>query len=104
MYRLRTGFSHDDIAFLLGAMCGSNVCRHEQGQRIPSLRTLLAYEIVLGASPRELFEGVFHEVQELVVERARGLHNYIKRRPRAPRRRHRLATLQSLLDKADMAA
>lgn len=103
-YRLRTGLSHDDIAFLLGSSIhGTNVGKHERGKRLPLLRNVIAYEIVLGASLRELYEGMYQEVRVEVLSRVRALHGLIERKRRGPHRVLKLSTLQTLLDNAAFA-
>lgn len=98
-YRLRTGLSHDDMAFLLGrSIHGSNVGKHERGNRLPLLRNVIAYEIVLGARLSELYEGMYEEVRLEVLTRVRALHGLIERKRRGPHRVLKLASLQTLLD------
>jgi transcriptional regulator with XRE-family HTH domain len=72
-YRRRIGLSQDDVAFLLGGRTGTTVSRHERLGRVPSLRTLLAYEVILGAPLRDLFAGAHREVENRTRERARRL-------------------------------
>jgi DNA-binding XRE family transcriptional regulator len=103
MYRLQTGLSHNDVAFLLGAMYGSNVCAHEKGRRIPALRTILAYEIILGAPARDLFEGIFHEVRAQVLERARGLSSHLERKTTVTHRNQKITRLRSILEELHLA-
>lgn len=103
MYRLRRGFSHEDMAFLLGVVYGSNVCKHEKGRRIPALRAILAYEIILGAPARELFEGIFHEVRAQVLARAKGLAAHVERRKKSVRRVQRVTALRSLMEDLELA-
>lgn len=98
MYRKRTGFTHDEVAFLCGAMCGSSISRHESGERLPVLRTALMYEFILNASVRELYEGVFHEIRGAVRARAQGLCASLERKPRNAERDHKIAVLRALLD------
>src|SRR3954470_17020249 len=97
MHRKRLGFTHDEIAFLCGAMCGSSVARHEKGVRLPMLRTALMYEFILGASVKELYEGVFHEARDAVQTRAKGLIASLQRRRQSADRDRKLAVLQMLL-------
>ena len=96
-FRLRSGLTHDDLAFLLGCMDGTAVGLHENGRRIPVLRSILAYELVLGASARELFEGVFAQVRSDVINRARGLCSSLRRKPKSRERDQRIAFLSSLI-------
>jgi len=98
MYRKRTGFTHDEIAFLCGAMCGSSIARHESGERLPVLKTALMYEFILKASVRDLYEGVFHDVCGAVRARAKGLCASLERKPKSPERDHKIAVLRALLD------
>lgn len=103
-YRLRTGLSHDDLAFLLGrSIHGSNVGKHERGHRLPMLRNVIAYEIVLGAPLRELYEGMYEEVRLDVLTRVRALHRLIEGKRRGPHRVLKLTTLRTLLDNASFA-
>ena len=97
MYRKRAGFTHGDVAFLLGAMSGSTVSRHERTRRLPVLRTALMYEFILDATVRDLYEGVFREAQVQVRERARGLYASLKKQPQTAERDHKLIVLQRLL-------
>jgi transcriptional regulator with XRE-family HTH domain len=69
--RRATRITQDEIAFLLGLKDGSTVSRYESGPRLPDLRVAFAYEAILGISVRELFEGVFREVELGVQARAK---------------------------------
>lgn len=82
-YRLRTGLTRSELAFLLGAMDTKNVAAHERGTRIPLLRTALGYSLVLGASAEDLYEGLVADIRESLKHRARGLCGYIKKKPRS---------------------
>ncbi len=61
-------------------MDGKNVTRHEQGKRLPLLRTALAYALILEASVEELYEGLSLEVRDDLKARARGLQKQIAKR------------------------
>lgn len=98
MYRKRTGFTHDEIAFLCGAMSGSSIARHESGERLPVLRTALMYEFILQATVRELYEGVFHDARGAVRARAKGLCASLERKPKSAERDHKIGILRALLD------
>ena len=96
-HRRRTGFTHDDVAFLLGGMSGSTVGRHERCDRLPMLKTALMYEFIFDATIRELYDGIFAEVQAQVRERARGLCASIEKEPPSPSRDHRLRVLRRIV-------
>lgn len=70
-YRKRSGFSQDELAFLLGNQSGTKVSRYERLARQPSLRTVFAYEVIFGAPVRNLFAGFYRKVEKTTVARGR---------------------------------
>lgn len=97
MFRKRTCLSQDEVAFLLGSMCGSSVSRHEKGSRVPLLATLLAYAFILGADVPTLYEGAAQDVRAIVCRRAKGLCRSLERKKSTPRIERKLAVLRELL-------
>jgi DNA-binding XRE family transcriptional regulator len=95
-YRLRTGFSRAELAFLLGAMDGKTVTRHERGTRLPKLRTALGYGLILEASIDQLYEGLVIEVHGDVRARARGLCRHIRKLPRNKKNERKIEILRRL--------
>jgi|SRR5882672_635395 len=77
-HRKRLALSQEEVAFLLG-INGMNkaikVCRDENCAREPSLQTALAYEAIYGKPVRELFAGLYEQVERTVAERARLLRH-----------------------------
>ena len=71
--RKRLSLSQEEVAFLLGNMGGAQVSRYERFDREPSLETALALEVIFQRSASELFEGLYHKVEEEVVARAKTL-------------------------------
>jgi DNA-binding XRE family transcriptional regulator len=98
-YRKRTGFTHDEVAFLLGGMCGTSYSRHEGHKRLPILKTALMYEFIFGATVRELYEGVFQDMQQRVLIRAKGLLASLEAKPKSAQRDQKIAVLRRLLEK-----
>jgi hypothetical protein len=80
-YRLRAGLSQDDVAYLAGRLCGTQVCRHEVGHRDPVLENIFAYEIIFGVSASKLFEGEYLRIHRKVITRARRLRESLRYRP-----------------------
>ncbi len=70
-YRRRTGFSQDEMAFLLGSASGTKVSRYERWARKSTLETALAYEAMFQMPVKELFAGVYQKVEKKAVRRAR---------------------------------
>ena len=69
-YRKRSGFSQDEIAFLLGNQSGAKVSRYERRARRPLLETALAYEAVFQVPAKELFAGLYQKVEKRTRKRA----------------------------------
>jgi hypothetical protein len=74
--RKRLALSQDEVAFLLGRhgeSKGAKVCRDERLVRQPGLETALAYEAIYQKPVRELFAGVYQQVEREVAARAKVL-------------------------------
>ena len=56
-----------------GVTAGTKVSRHELSARVPSIESLLAYEVIFDVPSRELFAGTFEKVERLTKERAAAL-------------------------------
>ena len=91
MYRRRTGLVQDDVAYLLGVVTGATVSRHESADRIPLLETALAYEVILGVTASDLYEGELRRVEKGIRLRARGLRLMLERRSKSPEVIRRIA-------------
>ena len=72
-HRKRLGLSQDEVTFLLGRQSTALVSVHEQFRRLPCLRTLLAYTVILQIPAHELFAGEYQEVEQAVSHRAKRL-------------------------------
>ena len=78
-YRKRSGLSQDEVAFLLGCQNGTKVSRYERFARKPSLETLFGYEMIFGATARELFAGAYQKVEKRTLNRAQLLTRKLNR-------------------------
>jgi transcriptional regulator with XRE-family HTH domain len=72
-HRKRAGLSQMETAFLLGVKSGTKISRYENLARIPDLATVFALEAIYRVPARELFAGMFDDVQRAVRARARRL-------------------------------
>jgi transcriptional regulator with XRE-family HTH domain len=73
-HRKKSALSQEEVAFLLGGIGeskGSRISRYESCNREPSLAAALAYEIIYGKPVRELFAGLYEQVQLDVAKRAK---------------------------------
>ncbi len=85
--RKRLTLSQAEVAFMLGGTGehkGSKVSRDESFDREPGLRAALAYEVIYGKPVRELFAGLYEEVEQDVAKRAKIL-TYRKGKPNSKR-------------------
>ena len=73
---------------------GAKVCRDEKFTREPSLRSALAYEAIYGRPVRELFAGLYEQIEQEVAERAKIL-TYRKVGNQNPKRHLTLINLAS---------
>lgn len=80
-YRKRGALTQAEIAFLLGAACGTKVSRHERATRPPSLETALSYQAIFGVPVHELFPEEYRKAASSVQKRAAKLARDIKSRP-----------------------
>jgi transcriptional regulator with XRE-family HTH domain len=93
--RKRLALSQEEVAFMLGFKGedkGIKVCRDENFAREPSLQMALAYEAIYGLPIRELFAGLYEQVEKEVAQRAKIL-TYRKDRESNLKRQQTLANL-----------
>jgi transcriptional regulator with XRE-family HTH domain len=73
-HRKRLALTQEEVAFLLGVRGserGIKVCRDERLVRDPSLATALAYEVIYGRPVRELFAGMYSQIEQEVLSKAK---------------------------------
>lgn len=99
-HRKRTGFSQDEVAFLLGLSGGDKVSRLERRARVPTVETLLAYEAVFGVPASELVAGLYEKVEEQTRRRANVLARRLERGEKDLRTEQKLASLQAVAGQA----
>jgi transcriptional regulator with XRE-family HTH domain len=95
-YRKRSGLSQDEVAFLLGCRGGTKVSRYERSARKPNLETLFAYEVMFGASARELFAGMYQKVEKRISNRAQLLTRKLNRATPTPMATRKLQILEAI--------
>lgn len=72
-YRKRFALSQDEVALLMGTISGDKICRYERFTRVPKLETAIALEVILKTPFRELFPGLYRQIERDTAARARGL-------------------------------
>jgi transcriptional regulator with XRE-family HTH domain len=68
-HRKNSGFTQEEVAFLLGFDNANLVSRYEKHQRMPPVQTALAYEAIFGIPVAELFPGVRQRIASDVLKR-----------------------------------
>lgn len=81
MHRKRSGFSLDELGFLLGHSSGSPAGKHERFRRLPTVTTAFAYEIVFQQPARELFRGLYERVERDTIRRSLELARQLGEKP-----------------------
>lgn len=94
--RKRLALSQADVAYLLGSESGEMVCRHERFRREPSLEVVFAYEIIFKRAASELFGGLYQEIEQEVIERARTLLMGLKKENSNPRKIRRFEAIAEI--------
>ena len=102
-HRKRSWLSQSEVAMLVGSQTGASVSRHECFRRLPALSTGLAYEIIFGIPMRELFPGLFEDVQRATLARANTLAEKLRASPTANHAVHKLNLLQEILARSRSA-
>lgn len=88
--------SQDEVAFLLGTESGTQISRHENFVRVPSLEMALAYEAIFQKPAREIFDGLYQRIEGEVVTRAKALAERIDRRKPTRRNLHKRQVFTSI--------
>jgi len=98
--RKRLALSQDEVAFLLGTKSGAKVSRYERFDRMPSLETALALEVIFQRSPSELFGGLYQKIEQEVAARAKALADAIDGRKPDRQTAHKRQILANIADKS----
>ena len=80
-HRKRAHLTQDEMAFLVGSGSGTTVSRYEHYTQRPRLEMVLAYEIVTGTPARELFAGLYDDLEQQIQKRSRQLAQRLKTCP-----------------------
>lgn len=87
--RRRWALTQKEVADLLGIENRACISRIEQGERIPSLESALALEVLFGEPPKLLFPHIYAETEEALMVRAAALHESLIHSTKAREKRKR---------------
>lgn len=96
-HRRRAGFSQADVAYLFGARAKTKISRYERGRHLPTLRTALAYQAMLGVPVAELFPSAYADARRSILRRAKRRTDILAKLPPNARTARRQRSLQRLL-------
>lgn len=100
-YRKRTGLSQTEVAFLLGCQSGAKVSRYECFARQPGLQTAFAYAVIFRATARELFGGVFQQVEKKTIQRAQVLASKLEQAIPNKKTSQKLKVLRAIISSSE---
>ena len=95
-HRRRSGFSLEELGFLLGHQSGSTAGKHERFRRRPTVTTAFAYEIVFQEPARELFRGLYQQIERGTIRRALELAKHLGEQPDGARDRLKREALKAI--------
>jgi transcriptional regulator with XRE-family HTH domain len=93
-HRRVSGLSQHEMAFLLGCKNAAQISRHERSRRLPSLRTVIAYQSILAAGTDKLFPEVKEKIYRDITYRAAQLRISLEHKP--PTKRNARPTFKKL--------
>lgn len=99
-YRKKSGLSQEDLAYLMGWVTATGISRHENGRRLPTLAVALHYEIILGESVSNIYQGLSRSAETLILRRAEGLLAKLRKAPRSPRNLQRIKHLEGIIKRS----
>ena len=97
-YRKKLGLTQREVAFLLGCHSGAKVSRYERSGRIPSVRTIFAYEAIFQKPARELFAGIYDRAERETLRKIRILVSRLRKRQESPVLARKIASLRAVVD------
>lgn len=78
-YRKRAGLSQRELASIVGWKSGAVVSHYEWANRLPSLQTALALEVLFGVPVRQLFVGAFESIGQETESRLQKLESALQK-------------------------
>lgn len=96
-YRLKSGLTQRDVAFLLSLDSSSTISRIEKNNRTPTATILLGYCTIFNAQPGDIAPGLLLDIETAVENRADVLKKRLEKTPESPLVLQRISFLESLV-------
>jgi hypothetical protein len=97
--RKKWGLSQEDLKVLVPGTGRNRVSSIERGLSSPNAREILAYQLIFGTLPEELFPGLVSEVEDAVLRTAYELHEQLASE-RTPKSAQVRSFLEAILARA----
>lgn len=97
--RLGVGLQQKDLATLLPRAGSNRVSVVERTLRPPNAQEILAYPLIFGTLPEEIFPGLVEEVEDTVLRNAYRMHRHLER-SRSDRAAYTRKFLEDILARA----
>lgn len=104
VYRKRSGFTQQELAYLLGGKKASAVSRYESKERHPDLATAFVYELMFERALPDLFSMLYARVGAELAARVRHLLDEMAAQPTTASVAYKRAKLQRLAKKLGKSA
>jgi DNA-binding XRE family transcriptional regulator len=95
--RRKSTLAQEDIAFLLGAISGTRIGRHESGECEPPLNVALAYEVIFGRGVGTIYSDELLKIAKQICKRAQKLHESLGYRRNDRFRDKKQAVLEEII-------
>ena len=100
-YRKHSGLSQADLAFLFNSKSHATISRHERHGLLPTVDLVFAYEAAFGVPARELFAGVYEDVQRGVSRQAKRLRENLASEDASPEVADKKARLEEIISRTE---
>lgn len=97
--RKKWGLSQEDLRALIPGTGRNRVSCIERGLSSPNAREILAYQLMFGTLPEELFPGLVSEVEDALLRKAYELHEQLTA-DRTPKAAQLRSFLEAILARA----
>ena len=96
-HRLSWSLTQQELAFLLGLGCGSQISKFECAIREPTIRATVGCQVIFGVSASQLLPGLLATVEQDVIERARLLQDSLADEQPTEALRRKVELLQAVI-------
>lgn len=101
-FRRRSGFTQDELSFLLDVGSDQGISRLERRHGTPNAKIVIASEVAFGVSAEEVFPRFHGDIHDVVLERAAILYELLGRKTRTAEVDLKLSSLRRIVKSANV--